>query len=117
VTPRELCDHAEELAAKATKGPWVFTDEYQDASKALESVRAMVICPLHDRFTEETDLEVSPEDRAFITASRTLVPQLAAALREACELLYPLAWRPSTEPSDTIRVFLISDVEVPDEPT
>jgi len=80
MTPRELCDRAASLAAKATKGPWI-NDGYD--GRGWYAVRAWPQKQMGMAFRAAQVIRVSDAD--LIAASRDLVPQLAAALREACE--------------------------------
>lgn len=72
---KALCDRAEALAGKATPGPW-WTEGWADGKTG--NIELADVVDLHGTVTNEA----LPDDAEFIAASRTLVPQLAAALRD-----------------------------------
>lgn len=89
MTPAELlklCDEADAVAKDATPGPWFV---YADAvameidSRYVDPDTGQEMGSLYP----EKVAEANDDDMAFIAAARTLVPDLAAALREAVAAL------------------------------
>lgn len=97
MTPDEmlkLADEAEQLAAAANPGPWTYEPPRSPrdpmghciVSAARYAVAAMMMtCDLDDDLKEQAS-----KNGPFIAASRTLVPQLAGALREVVKRLQNL---------------------------
>jgi hypothetical protein len=82
-TPLELATSAEALASKATEGPWM-TELF-----TVIAISGRTVADMRRPLTLD-DLRQGLADADFIRDSRTLMPQLAAALREACERIATL---------------------------
>lgn len=114
MTPTELATHAEALAGKATKGPWAL--EGVDGTPVILAAGGVGLAELYDPDNRADDYEDSIEgsieerDGELMAASRDLVPQLAAALKEACEILDLVACG-GDYPYRAARAFLARDVE------
>lgn len=79
LTVAELLEQAEQLDREATPGPWHRGRAWDETEQA--HVRPVVLEPLGSIGADE--IPVTEADAEFIAAARTLVPELAARLRLA----------------------------------
>lgn len=77
----DLITEARELCEKATPGKW----HWEGKLLLTDAEQFLVLKPYYDDDTDNVSTCVMPYDAAFIARSRTLVPELCAALEKAQE--------------------------------